>query len=115
MISILSYIIAVLITVALAVVLYPVAAFFWVLGLFGKLADGIFTLTKKMIKAMWADVRKMEPIQSSSSMEPVNIHDQPMLSQTVETWLCKCGCVNTSKFCAECGLIRPDLVKKENV
>lgn len=59
MISALAYLIAIVMTIGLAVILYPIAGFFWILGLFGKIADGIFFLTRKMINAMWDDVKNM--------------------------------------------------------
>ncbi|MDD6033193.1 MAG: hypothetical protein PUC47_06875 [Oscillospiraceae bacterium] len=108
MIAALSYIIAVLITVALAVILYPVAGLFWILGLFGKLASAIFSLTRRIIRAMWNDIRKMEPRAAVPMPEaqPVNL---PTLEPAIETWECPCGRINTGNFCGECGTQRPGI------
>ena len=59
MVSALSYIIAVVITMCLAIVLYPISALFWILGLFGKIADLLFDFTTKLIRSLWQDIGKM--------------------------------------------------------
>ena len=94
MVVALSYIIAVLITVALAIFLYPVAALFWIFGLLGKLSDDLFEFTRKTIAALWRDLR---------NSEKATMMKQPQIAETVDVWMCECGCSNTGKFCSECG------------
>ena len=84
MIVALSYVIAVVLTLALAVCLYPVSGLFWVLGLLGKISDNLFSFTNRVIKSLWKDLRQSE-------------------KQSAEQWLCECGTMNSGKFCTECG------------
>ena len=79
-----SYIIAVVLTFALAVFLYPIAGLFWIMGLFGKISDNMFSFTTRVIKSLWKDIGGI---------------DKPIGAQ----WVCDCGCINSGKFCAECG------------
>ncbi len=70
MISVLSFIIAVLLTIVVALILYPIAAIFWIFGLIGKLSEHTFKLTTKIISYLWKDLRKASkrleaPIQES--------------------------------------------------
>lgn len=76
MIVALSYILAVIFTVLVAVILYPIAAVFWVLGLFGKLAEYIFALTKKAIAYLWKDISKFK----NSTITNSNADDYPVNS-----------------------------------
>lgn len=84
MIVALSYLIAVILTIALAVFLYPIAGTFWVLGLFGKVSEHMFGFTTKIIRSLWRDIRGVE-------------------KDMAEQWTCSCGCTNTGKFCSQCG------------
>lgn len=99
MVVALSYVLAVLITVALAIVLYPIAGLFWVFGLLGKLSDGLFKFTKKTIAALWRDLKNTE--------QEANTNKTPMID-TMNTWTCACGAVSTGKFCTECGCSKPE-------
>lgn len=84
MVVALSYIIAVIISILLAVLLYPVAALFWILGLFGKIADTMFAFTSRLISSLWRDIRKMDEVPENN-------------------WTCTCGFMNTGNFCTQCG------------
>ena len=84
MVVALSYVIAVILTLALAIFLYPISGFFWVLGLLGKISDNLFAFTNRVIKSLWKDIRNSDK----------NSEGQ---------WICSCGCRNTGKFCSECG------------
>ena len=88
MIVVFSYIIAVILTLALAIFLYPIAGLFWLMGLFGKISDNMFSFTTRVIKSLWKDIKGIN--------EP-----------TGEQWVCSCGCSNTGKFCSECGNSKP--------
>lgn len=102
MIVVFSYIIAVLLTIALAIILYPIAALFWLLemvgkllviifDLFGKVSDNMFNFTTKVIRRLWQDIK--------------NLDHQVVVQATISVpqWTCKCGEVNTGKFCSSCG------------
>ena len=52
MVILVSYLVAVLLTVGLAIVLYPIAGLFWVLGLLGKISDKLFDFTTRIIKKL---------------------------------------------------------------
>ena len=84
MVVALSYLIAVLLTIGLAVILYPIAGAFWVFGLLGKVSEHMFGFTRRTIRALWRDIRGMEKDMAAG-------------------WTCSCGCQNTGKFCSECG------------
>ena len=57
----LSFIIACILTVLLAMILYPIAAIFWFIGIVGDvvgvISKWIFTHANRMIQYLWADLR----------------------------------------------------------
>lgn len=57
MVVFLSYVIAVILTVGLAVCLYPLCAIFWISGLLGKISNGMFNFTNGVIKKLWQDIK----------------------------------------------------------
>lgn len=67
MVIMLSYLIAVIITVVLAIVLYPISAIFYVVGkigyVLGKLADFIFSRTNSAIRKLWADIKNTKIVR----------------------------------------------------
>lgn len=67
MVMAISYIIAVIITMALAVFLYPIAALFWVFGLLGKISDILFSFTTRLIQNLWKDLRNNNSIPPTDS------------------------------------------------
>ena len=69
MIIALSYILAVLLTIALAVVLYPIAGLFWILGFFGKISEALFAFTSKVINSLWRDIRNMNKPAANEGKE----------------------------------------------
>ncbi len=90
MVVIFSYVFAVVITVALAIILYPIAALFWILGLFGNISNAMFKFTKKAISGLWKDIGDMSKTDVNNIV-------------SVNTWTCSCGCKNTGRFCSSCG------------
>ena len=105
MIVALSYIFAVIMTLALAIVLYPIAAMFWCMGLFGKIATGMFQFTKNVISALWRDINNMGNSPAAAAPAATNEAVPPAFAYapSVDLWTCSCGCVNSGKFCPECG------------
>lgn len=126
MIKALSYMFAVILTFAIAIILYPIAGIFWVLGLFGKIADFLFNFTKKVLSSIWREMREMgnpnpNPIsnpnpnvnfnpnsnpnfkQNSVPNNNININKNNVSTTNVNTWKCSCGALNTGYFCRECG------------
>lgn len=97
MVSVLSYLIAIIITIALAVFLYPIAGLFWMLGLFGKVSDIMFKFTSRIIRSLWRDIRG---VKSDMNIEDANF----------TYWQCECGKTNTGKFCSECGRMMPTVI-----
>ncbi|MBR3588217.1 MAG: hypothetical protein IKL16_01500 [Clostridia bacterium] len=91
MVVALSYVIAIILTIALAILLYPISAFFWLLGLLGKIADKLFVFTNGAIKSLWRDIRNGD-------------------QNTVNQWVCSCGSTNSGEFCSECG--KPHVAEK---
>ena len=72
MVIALSYVLAVLLTIALAVVLYPIAGLFWILGFFGKISEALFAFTSKVINSLWRDIRNMnKPVANEGKEETV--------------------------------------------
>ena len=72
MVSALSYVIAIIITMCLAIILYPISGLFWLLGLFGKIADVLFRFTTKLIRSLWQDIKGMnqnKTIEESSELQ----------------------------------------------
>lgn len=84
MVLALSYVIAIILTIILAILLYPISAFFWVLGLLGRISDKLFVFTNRAIKSLWRDIRNDN-------------------QNTVNQWVCSCGATNSGEFCSECG------------
>lgn len=72
MVMFLSYIIAIVITLALAIILYPISAVFFIVAkvgyVLGILADFIFTHTNSGIKKLWSDIKHTRVIRD----EPIN-------------------------------------------
>ena len=62
MIKALSYVIAVILTVLLVCILYPIAGIFWIIGkigdVVGVISDWIFTHANSAIKQLWSELRK---------------------------------------------------------
>lgn len=96
MVLVLSYLLAVILTVALAIVLYPIAAVFWILGLFGKISDKMFKFTKKAISRLWKDLKESKNPEKEEEKQ----------TDTIE-WVCDCGSKNNGNFCATCGKPKP--------
>jgi hypothetical protein len=98
MVVALSYVFAVILTAALAIVLYPIAAIFWIMGLFGRLAEGMFSFTQSVIKTLWKD------LGNAKRTAPVTPEVNPtMIGQSVPAWVCSCGAANDGRFCTACG------------
>ena len=93
MVVALSYILAVILTAAIAIVLYPISAIFWVLGLLGELSEYMFDFTQRTIKHLWKDITGSD-------------EDKNEAAEAKSGWTCSCGTVNTGKFCSECGNTR---------
>ena len=106
MVVALSYLIAVILTVILAVLLYPIAGIFWGLGLFGRISDKLFGFTTKVIRSLWNDLRGISADENVKPNESIK-----------NQWVCSCGCSNSGKFCSECGAPMPEvnsIEKNEN-
>ena len=101
MVVALSYILAVILTAALAIVLYPISAAFWLLGCLGKVSEHLFSFTRRTIRALWRDIRGTDQEISGAG------------AQSKPTWICTCGCENTGKFCSECGKGKPEETAEE--
>lgn len=56
MIKFISYIVAVLLTAAIAIILYPIAALCWIFSQIGKISGFLFGWTNKTIKKLWNDI-----------------------------------------------------------
>ena len=56
MVSAISYAVAMIITLGLAIFLYPIAGIFWVFGLLGRISDILFAFTTNLIKNLWKDI-----------------------------------------------------------
>ncbi len=57
MIKILSKLLAVIFTVIIAIVLYPICAFFYIFKLLGQISSVMFGFTNGLITKLWAEVR----------------------------------------------------------
>lgn len=56
MVNVLSRIIAIILTVILACILYPISGIFWVMAMIGKVGSYLFEWTNETIKKLWTDV-----------------------------------------------------------
>lgn len=98
MVVALSYVFAVILTAALAIVLYPIAAIFWIMGIFGRLAEGMFSFTQNVIKALWKD------LGNAKKASPITVETQPkMIIPSASAWVCSCGKFNEGSSCSACG------------
>lgn len=88
MIRALSYVIAVVLTLLAALVLYPIAAFFWLCGLVGKLLVSIFTLlgklsdrlfafTTRIIRSLWKELGNSDGTPSAPAVDNHSSVDGP--------------------------------------
>lgn len=100
MIIALSYIFAVLITIALAIVLYPIAGVFWILGFFGKISEALFSFTSRVINSLWRDIGSMN---KPNANEIVKDSVPLIVDEVTGAWECSCGTTNHGKFCVKCG------------
>lgn len=70
MVIILSYIIAIIITLVLAIILYPISTVFFLVGSVGKviykLGDFIFKRTNKGIKKLWSDIKHTKIVRDNT-------------------------------------------------
>lgn len=99
MIVALSYVLAVVMTAALAIILYPIAAAFWVFGLLGKLSDGLFDFTKRTIGLLWKDLKNSEQAKLVVANQ---------LATRESMWTCSCGYCNEGRFCSNCGAAKTE-------
>ncbi len=98
MVVALSYVFAVILTAALAIVLYPIAAIFWIMGIFGRLAEGMFSFTQSVIKTLWKD------LGNAKQASPIIIDAEPKrIVPSTSAWVCACGRFNEGDFCSACG------------
>ena len=95
MVVALSYILAVIMTAAIAIILYPIAAAFWVFGLLGKFSDKLFGFTKRTIARLWKDLSNSDQVKVA-------------VVNTEDAWTCACGCTNAGKYCSDCGASKPE-------
>ncbi len=74
MVIVLSYIIAVIITIILAIMLYPISAIFFIIGkigyVLGRLANFIFSHTNSGIKKLWSDIKHTKIVRDDEITEP---------------------------------------------
>jgi hypothetical protein len=56
MVNVLSRIIAVILTVLIAIVLYPFCGLFWLMGILGRIGEKLFKFTNGTIQKMWSDI-----------------------------------------------------------
>lgn len=74
MIVVLSYFIAIIITLVIGVLMYPIASVFWIVGVVGKMisgiADFIFRNTNSGIKKLWADIRHTKVVREVNNDVP---------------------------------------------
>lgn len=96
MVVAISYLLAVVITVLLAIVLYPIAGIFWILGFFGRLSEGMFAFTQRAISSLWKDIKKAN---KSAQNEIIGVQ----LETANESWKCSCGANNQGRYCSACG------------
>lgn len=90
MVMFLSYIIAVILTIVLAIILYPISALFFIIGkigyVLGNLADFIFNHTNSGIKKLWSDVMHTRMVRDDVVIDPETtvIDATPVLVDVVE-------------------------------
>jgi hypothetical protein len=71
MVNLIAYIIAIVITCVMAVALCPIAAVFWVVGLFGHVGNYMFSFISKVLKHIWSELVDSE----NNSTENVTTED----------------------------------------
>lgn len=66
-----------IITVVLAIILYPISGVFFVIGrigyVLGQLADYIFTKTNFIIKKLWADIKHTRVVRDDAIEEAESV------------------------------------------
>ena len=75
MIKIISYIVAMMITVFLVGLLFPIAAICYILSilgdLLGKLSTVVFTFTKGLIKKLWSDLKDTADLKDNKNLQNI--------------------------------------------
>ena len=98
MVKLISYIVAIVLTALIALVLYPLAALFYLFSIIGKISDNLFKWANNTIKKLWNDVK-----ESGKAVE-VTAFDKGI-------YVCpQCGKENlkTQAFCNNCGTKKPN-------
>ena len=92
MIQALSYVIAVILTLLIAMCLYPIAVLFWLFGwigkilvhifvLLGKASDAMFKFTTKVIRSLWDELKGAEKNQQAAEpFRPADNNDNINIS-----------------------------------
>ncbi len=97
MVKLISYIVAVVLTVLIALILYPIAALFYLFSIIGKISDNLFKWANSTIKKLWKEVKESSREVEASSPDK-------------ETFICpQCGKENprSNVFCDNCGARNP--------
>lgn len=58
MIKILSKLVALILTIAIAIVLYPICAVFYIFKLIGQVSSVMFGFTNNLIAKLWSDIKE---------------------------------------------------------
>ncbi len=77
MVVFLSRIIALVITILLACILYPISGVFWIMAVIGKIGGVLFEWTNKTIKSLWNDVISPDASGKSKDEMPNMIQQNP--------------------------------------
>lgn len=88
MVMVLSVIIAVIISAALAIVLYPITIIFWIVGkvgeITGKIGTAMFKFTTKIMKGLWSDIFGSSKATVVQEVVPKEIVPNVILGQSEE-------------------------------
>lgn len=58
MIKIISKLFALILTIAIAIVLYPICAFFYIFKLIGQISSIMFGFTNHLIAKLWLEIKE---------------------------------------------------------
>ncbi len=103
MVRVLSTIIATIITMALAIILYPICAVLYVFKVLGTISTHLFNFVNKTIKRLWKDVFDIKGEEQADSTTNAGVNSIPADDLFRLCPKCNAPVKAKNQFCTNCG------------